>query len=875
MNSNVFRLRSLKTRVTLFTLAIFVIGIWSLAFYTSRLLYADMQRVLGEQQFSTVSMVAAEISAGLDDRTRALEQAAAQITPAMLRNAASMQKFLDNRTTLPLLFNGGFFVLAHDGTAIADFPLSTGRRGLNFMDRKYASGALKAGKTTIGSPVMGKALRSTLFSIAAPIHNAQGKVIGAFCGTVDLAKPNFLSRIADNSYGRTGGYLVVAPKIRTIVFATDKKRILEVLPPAGNNPLIDRFIHGDEGTAVTVNPLGEEVLASAKGIPASGWYVVATLPTREAFVPISAMQQRMVITTIFLTLLAGGLTWWMLKRQLTPMFTAMKALAALSETNQAPQPLPITSQDEIGELIGGFNRLLGTLEQRDKALRESVERQRTILQTAMDGFWLVDKQGRLLEVNETYCRMSGYSKQELLNMHITDLEAAEAENDTAAHIHKIISQGEDRFDSLHRRKDGSVYNVEVSVQYQYAEGGVFVVFVQDITGRKKAEEEKDRIQAQLLQAQKMESIGNLAGGIAHDFNNILTAIIGYGNLALMKMATDDPQRLNIENIIEAGGRAAHLTKDLLLFSRKQISQRRPVDLNDIIRNVEKFLKRVIGEDIDCKTSFFAEALPILGDYHQLEQVLMNLATNARDVMQKGGIFSITTTQVTFDEERISAHGYGKPGKYALIIVSDTGEGMDAATRQHIFEPFFTTKEPGKGTGLGLSVVFGIIKQHEGFVDVYSEPGQGTTFKVYLPLTSSGVEQVDAREEPPPSRGTETILLAEDDAGVRNLTSTVLEGYGYTVIRASDGQAAVDTYRENKDHIQLLLFDIIMPKKSGKEAYDEIRAIRPDIKILFQSGYAPDLVRQKMLLDDEMPVIFKPVPPMMLLKQVRCVLDRVT
>ena len=253
--------------------------------------------------------------------------------------------------------------------------------------------------------------------------------------------------------------------------------------------------------------------------------------------------------------------------------------------------------------------------------------------------------------------------------------------------------------------------------------------IRDITEHKKLED-------QLRQAQKMESIGTLAGGIAHDFNNILTAIIGFGQLALMQMGPDDPQREKIEHMLEGGDRAAQLTNDLLIFSRKQVSEKRPVDLNDIIGKVEKFLVRVIGEDIKCSMALHNEPIVVYADPHQLEQVLMNLATNARDAMPKGGDLMISAEQISLGDNFVAIHGYGKPGKYALLTISDTGEGMDEETRKKIFDPFFTTKEVGKGTGLGLAVVYGIIKEHEGFINVYSEPGIGTTFKIYLPLISS-------------------------------------------------------------------------------------------------------------------------------------------
>jgi signal transduction histidine kinase len=327
----------------------------------------------------------------------------------------------------------------------------------------------------------------------------------------------------------------------------------------------------------------------------------------------------------------------------------------------------------------------------------------------------------------------------------------------------------------------------------------------------------------------MESIGTLAGGVAHDFNNILTAIIGYGNMALMKMAQDDSNRMNIEQILEASERAAHLTKDLLLFSRKKLLDTKPLDLNQSIPKLGKFLARVIGEDIAFRTLLSGGSMPILGDEHQISQVLMNLATNARDAMLKGGTFTIATEKVQLDQEFASKRGLGMPGGYALISVSDTGHGMDETTRQHIFEPFFTTKEVGKGTGLGLAVVYGIIKQHGGHISVYSEPGTGTTFRIYLPLIATGGtgDEVPAALEQP-VRGTETVLLAEDNDSVRNMTEAVLKEFGYTVITAVDGVDALNKYQENMDTIQLLLFDLIMPKKGGKEAYDEIRKIRPDI-----------------------------------------------
>jgi CheY-like chemotaxis protein len=289
--------------------------------------------------------------------------------------------------------------------------------------------------------------------------------------------------------------------------------------------------------------------------------------------------------------------------------------------------------------------------------------------------------------------------------------------------------------------------------------------------------------------------------------------------------------------------------------------------------VEKFLVRVIGEDIKCSFALHNEPIVVYADPHQLEQVLMNLATNARDAMAKSGDLIISAEKIHIENDFVTIHGYGKPGRYALLTISDTGEGMDEATRKKIFDPFFTTKEVGKGTGLGLAVVYGIIKDHEGFINVYSEPGEGTTFRIYLPLISSEVRVEEiAPEEETLARGTETILLTEDDESVRKLISIVLKKEGYTVIEAVDGEDAVKKFMENKETIRLLLSDLIMPRMNGIEAYDEMKPWRPDLKAIFVSGYAPDIVRQKMSLESGVVLISKPIMPYALLKKVRSLLD---
>lgn len=399
MSGNFFRWRSLKTRVTLFTLAIFLVGIWSLALYSSRMLRDDLERQLSEQQFATVSLVAADINRELALRLKVLASIAAGISPAMMNDAAALQARLVQQPVLEILFNEGVLAINRDGTAIAEVPRSANRIGIDYRDRDSLIETLTEGKSTIGRPVMGKNPLLPVIDMAVPIRDTQGRTIGALAGVINLGAPNFLNQITDSSYGKTGGAFLITPQNRMIVAAYDKSRVMEVLPAPGINPWIDRFMQGFEGSAVVVNPHGLEVLVSVKQVPAAGWYASVILPTPEAFASIHVLQQRMLIAALFLSLLAGGLTWWMLRRELSPLIAAAKVLATQSRSGQPPEALPIVRQDEIGDLIGGFNRLLEILGQREAALKESELRLRTIIENEPECIKIVDAQGRLKQMN--------------------------------------------------------------------------------------------------------------------------------------------------------------------------------------------------------------------------------------------------------------------------------------------------------------------------------------------------------------------------------------------------------------------------------------------------------------------------------------------
>ncbi len=496
-----------------------------------------------------------------------------------------------------------------------------------------------------------------------------------------------------------------------------------------------------------------------------------------------------------------------------------------------------------------------------------------LLETAGDGIFGVDREGKITFANQAAARLIGMSKDELIGLRSHEIFHAHR-SDGAEYpwrdcpLCKTLTDGLSRFgEETYFKANGSAFPIEFTCT-AIIEAGITsgaVMMFRDITDRKKMENE-------LRQSQKLEGIGQLASGIAHDFNNVLSAVVGFAGMLQMKLDKSDSLQHYVDQIMAAGQRGADLTQQILAFSRKQTLNRKPISLNMVIRNLEKMLHRLVREDVSILLNLSQKDLVIFADTSQVEQVLINLATNARDAMQKGGRLIIATEPVVMDEKYIEMHGSGSPGEYVLLTVSDTGCGMDAKIRSRIFEPFFTMKEAGKGTGLGLSVVHGIIKQHNGFISVYSEPGIGTVFKIYLPLTTQSAERQTEKKGDDVRGGTETILVAEDDLSLRSLSKTLLEQHGYTVIDAADGDDAVHKFLQHRDEVKLVILDRIMPHKSGGEAYNEILRLSPGMKVIFMSGYIEDSFDHIDLPEKQAVLIQKPISPNNLLRNVRAILD---
>jgi len=578
-----------------------------------------------------------------------------------------------------------------------------------------------------------------------------------------------------------------------------------------------------------------------------------------------------------------------------PNFNSMAALALLKERGH---DLPfiivsgtITEETAVATmkagahdylLKGNLKRLIPAIERElreaksrrerrraEEALRESEKRLQAILDNSPAIIFLKNTEGRYLYVNPQFARLTPLTREQILGK--TDAEIFLPEQAAAfrANDLKVLQAGVAlEFEEVADQQDGPHTSIVSKFPLRNAEGKVYAIcaIATDITERKSLE-------AQLRQSQKMEAIGQLAGGIAHDFNNLLTVINGYSELVLLSLPVEHPHCATFEQIRQAGEKASRLIRQLMAFSRQQVLQPKVLDLNAVVANIDTMLQRVIGEDIDLLTILSPGLASVKADPGQIEQVLMNLVLNARDAMPNGGRLTIETADVVLDTDYARTHVAVNPGRYVMLAVSDNGCGMDAETQARIFEPFFTTKDLGKGTGLGLSTVYGIVKQSGGNIGVYSEPGRGTTFRIYLPRIRKAPETVEPEEarEPLP-RGSETILLVEDEAGVRTLAKTILQIQGYTVLDAAQGKDAFLLSGQHEGLIHLMVTDMVMPEMSGREVADRLKPLRPNMKVLFMSGFTDKALVHNGELDPGIAFLQKPFTPQTLARKVREVLD---
>jgi two-component system, cell cycle sensor histidine kinase and response regulator CckA len=505
-----------------------------------------------------------------------------------------------------------------------------------------------------------------------------------------------------------------------------------------------------------------------------------------------------------------------------------------------------------------------------EALSSSEARYRRLFETAQDGILILDAHsGLITDVNPFLINLLDYTRDEFIGKSLWEMGPFKNIEASKAAFRELQHKEYIRYENLPlESRSGRQVNVEfVSNVYGVNGKSVIQCNIRDITARKHAEQLDER----LRQSQKMGAVGQLAGGVAHDFNNLLGVILGYCDLLKLQLASDDSKRRMVEEIHSAAAHAAILTRQLLAFSRRQILRPVVLDLNRLVSEMGTMLRRLIGENIEVITLLLPELGRIKADPIQIEQILINLALNARDAMPHGGIITIETTNVELDESHVRQHAEVKTGSYVMLAMSDTGVGMDSDTQARIFEPFFTTKQPGEGTGLGLSTVYGIVLQSAGYIWAYSEPGNGTTFRVYLPSVEEKATIIGREETSSIRGGSETILLVEDNAPMRQLARQMLKGFGYAVLDAGRPSEAIRTAQQHKGPIALLITDIVMPEVNGHVLAETLTAVRPEMKVLYASGYS-DRAGESGELEAEWPLLEKPFTREGLANTVRELLD---
>lgn len=535
-------------------------------------------------------------------------------------------------------------------------------------------------------------------------------------------------------------------------------------------------------------------------------------------------------------------------------------------------------KDNLARLVPAIRRELEETEVRRQKKRAEDELRKLshAVEQSPVSIIITDRNGTIEYVNPKFTRMTGYDAPEAIGQTPRLLKSGRIPDSEYRKLWETITSGREWHGELiNRKKNGDLFWERASISAIRDASGTITHFVgvkEDISEQRQAEDNHKQAMNQLRQAQKMEAIGQLAGGIAHDFNNLLTVINGYSTLLLHEMPADDPFRAEVEQILKAGERAADLTHQLLAFSRRQMLEPKVINVNHLVKNLEKMLKRLIRENIVMQTRLSDELGVVKADPGQVEQIIMNLLVNARDALESSGIITIETGDVELGKEFVAENAGAVEGSYVMLAVHDNGIGMTAETRRKIFEPFFTTKGQGKGTGLGLATVYGIVKQSGGYIQVLSEPGKGSSFRVFFPRVETEMVHEESRIRSQGPRGTETILVVEDEAGVLNLTVSTLKRSGYEVLPASSPSEAREIFAGNHQRIDLVLSDVIMPEKNGLTMVREFRETRPDLKIIFMSGYTDDTISPQEMTDERTAFISKPFTPDLLVGRVRDVLE---
>ena len=869
---------TMKSRLTLAVslLLLCLMGVTSFLFLS--MFKQQLKGIIASEQ----QLLLTEIAGSLDDKLSLahaqLVSTATIVSTEALVSGDTAQDFLDHRPGLLDAFDNHIFLYSPEGRIIAESPFVPNRRGLDFSFRPYIKDTQTALVPVISDPyVSSQPHKHAVIMMTAPVFNQEGRIIAILGGSLDLMRLNILGKISEKKIGKSG-YLYLTTMDRVMVMHPDKDRIFKKIPE-GKNPLLDRALQGFEGTDENHSREGVPMLTSFKRLRVKNWLLAANYPQAEAFAPLTRTGEILLVGMLAITLAAFVVIRFFSQYLTSSLLAFTRHVAEIDTKKGEARLFHAGGGDETATLAKAFNAMLEKLDRQQEELRQSEEIYRTVTEFTSEFIFWRGPDKKMIFVSPNCCQLTGYSEEEFLADPdlLDELFHPEDRERWDQHVHPVDEAG--KLLALEFRiitRTGEVRWVNHICAEIHDDNGCFLGWrgdLVDITERKLAEEEKGQLELQFQQAQKMESVGRLAGGVAHDFNNMLGVILGHTELALRQGNPDHPLHAHLIEISKAAERSANLTRQLLAFARKQTVAPKELDLNATVAGMLTMLQRLIGEDISLVWQPQEDLWPVKMDPSQLDQLLANLCINARDAIDDVGTITIETGRRVFDEVYCDNHLGFRPGDYVRLAISDDGCGMDKETLGHIFEPFFTTKGVGKGTGLGLATVYGVVKQNNGFVNVYSELGQGTTFTIYLPrYMGNGVQAQPEKVVGPVLGGQEMILLVEDDPAILHMITVMLEGMGYTVLAANSPDKAIRLAQEHAGEIRLLMTDVIMPEMNGRDLAMNLVSLYPRLKRLFMSGYPANIIAHHGVLDAGVSCIQKPFSMQELATTVRKVLD---
>jgi PAS domain S-box-containing protein len=848
---------TLRTKTSLLLAVIITIALGVTGFFYLRFLQQSLKNSILADVDAVAHITSESIARFLADSLKDAQVAALALPVSALEknDIPALESRLHALAKIYPKFENGLFILDKHGRIWVDYPPYPKVRGVDVSFREYFQRTMKEHRGIIGVPYISKRSGQPVLTFTALLRGSANQVLGVLGCSVQMLSPSALGGIREIKIGKTG-YIFVYDKSRLMILHPDDARVLKRDVPPGVNQLFDAALHGVEGVGETVNSRGVPMLSAFRRIPGTDWIIAAQELQKEAYAPLAQARRNILVAILLAVIASVGVGTIAVRRITQPLARLRQGVILLETAEQEGNSKiehtleDIRSSDEIGELARAFQDISKKLQDTLRSLRRASNDWERTFNTVPDLIAIIDAQDNIVKINQAMAAKLGVQVQEAMGLRCLQLfhnpaalppsaTQPQASGDDPAPIQKLL-EGELGPDFL-------VTASPLKSPEGKLLGSVYVA--RDISERRRAEEERANLAAQMLEVQKLESLGVLAGGIAHDFNNLLMAVLGNADLALAFLSPASPARPNVEEIVRASHRAADLCRQMLAYSGKGQFVVGRYDLSEIVREMAQMLEVSVSKKATLRYSFGAELPPVEADVTQLRQVIMNLITNASEALgNRSGIISISTGINNCDRAYLSESFLDDnlpEGRYVFLEVSDTGAGMDEETRRRIFEPFFTTKFTGRG--LGLAVVLGIVRGHHGAIKVYSEPGKGTSFKILLPAMAWAPEDrvpSTLKSAPLPHGG--TVLLVDDDAKVRQVASQMLTLLGFKVLTAAHGREALDVFRGSGSEIDCVILDLTMPEMSGDEVFRELRHLKNDVCVILSSGYNEQDVTQRFV-----------------------------